>query len=499
MIQTRNTGWLRVRRSGVTMLSVALLAAAGGAAQADGQTFSVLHNFSGPDGAAPQSVLIMDSSGNLYGTTANGGSGGYGTAFKLDSSAALTPLTNLSTSSGDGYSPYAGLVLYAGNLYGTTYQGGSSYCGTVFKIDSNGVLSTVYNFPGGADGAHPAAALIADGAGNLYGTTYSGGTGYGTVFALNLSTGTLTWTHALSYNDGANPEAGLVLDSTSGNLYGTTYFGGSYGQGTVFTITTSGAGFAVLHTFSGADGGNPYGGLVRDSSGNLYGTTVYGGTAGYGTVFKLETSAVLTTLYSFTNGTDGGNPNAGLAIDRAGNHYGVAEHGGNSTATGCQGGYYSPPGCGTVFELTSSSGNYSFKVVHTFTYGDGANPLAGLFIDSTGNIYGTTLYGGTPSSGNPYGTVFKIQAESPQAMINALINQVNALLQSGALNSGQDNSLVAHLQQALNMLGKSNTTPTIAHLQAFVNEVQGLENAGALTPTEAQSLIDAANAVIALL
>ena len=510
MILTRETGWIRFRPaqerrcrsvwSGVAMLSVALLAGAGGAAE--GQTFSVLHSFSGPDGAAPQSVLVMDASGNLYGTTANGGSGSYGTAFKLDSSATLTTLANLSTSSGNGYSPYAGLVLYAGNLYGTTYQGGAYYNGTVFKIDSNGVFSTVYNFPGGADGAHPAAALVADAAGNLYGTTYGGGTGYGTVFELNPTTGTLTWTHALAYGEGANPYAGLVLDSVGGNLYVTTYYGGTYGQGTIFTLTTSGTGFTVLHAFSGTDGTNPYGGLVRDSSGNLYGTTAYGGTAYAGTVFKLDTSAVLTTLYSFTNGTDGESPYATLAMDSAGNLYGAAEYGGNTSATGCLGSYYTPPGCGTVFELTKSSSTpptYSFKLVHTFTYGDGANPFAGLFIDPTGNLYGTTLYGGTPSSGNPYGTVYKIAAESPQAMILALIGQVNALLQSGVLNSGGANSLVTHLQKALSTLGKSNTTPTISHLQAFINEVQGLENAGALTPTEAQTLIDAANAVIALL
>ncbi len=512
MILARNTAWIRFRSaqegqcrsqwSGSAVLSVALLVVAGAAAPVHGQTYSVLHSFGGSDGAAPQSALIMDTSGNLYGTTANGGSGNYGTAFKLDSSATLTTLANLSTSSGDGYGPYAGLVLYAGNLYGTTYQGGAYYNGTVFKIDSNGVFSTVYNFPGGTEGAHPAAALVADTAGNLYGTTYSGGTSNGTVFELNPTSGTLTWSYALSYSDGAFPEAGLILDSTGANLYGTAYFGGTSGQGTIFTLTTSGTGFTVRHSFSGNDGGNPYGGLVRDSSGNLYGTTVYGGSTGYGTVFKLDTSAVLTTLYAFTNGADGANPNAGVVIDGAGNLYGVAEYGGNTSATGCQGSYFAPPGCGTVYELMASSSNpptYSFKLVHTFTYSDGGNPFAGLFIDPTGNLYGTTLYGGTPSSGNPYGTVYKIAVESPRAMILALIGQVNALLQSGALNSGRANSLVTHLQKALSTLGKSNTTPTISHLQAFINEVQGMENAGALTTTDAQSLIDAANAVIALL
>jgi uncharacterized repeat protein (TIGR03803 family) len=257
---------------------------------------TVLYTFVGtPDGAGPLG-LIQDASGNFYGTTDAGGdstnySSGAGTVFKLDTTnkeRVLYRFTGLS----DGYSPQAGMVRDSkGNLFGTTYRGGDPTCGyygcgIVFELDSSGTESVIYTFTGGADGDDPVDALDKDGS-NLAGTTLSGGTyGLGTVFTVDQS-GTETVLHNFTGKpDGSGPAANVVRDS-KGNLYGTTYGGGDYNLGTVFKIDTTGKETVVYSFGNGADGKAPFAGLTLDSAGNLYGTTFEGGDANMGTVFKV--------------------------------------------------------------------------------------------------------------------------------------------------------------------------------------------------------------------
>jgi uncharacterized repeat protein (TIGR03803 family) len=265
-------------------------------------------------------------------------------------------------------------------------------------------LTTLYSFPGPlSDGAELRGGLIADAAGNLYGTTYGGGSGngYGTIFKLP-PTGTEIVLHRFTGADGAGPASALIADA-AGNLYGTTTYGGPY-YGTVFKLTLNPDGtytHGVLHNFAGypSDGTSPHD-LNADAAGNLYGATTGGGGSacgadnlGCGTVFKLTPNPDGTysesMLYSFTGDRDGAGPAAGLLTDAAGNLYGTTSEGGGSRA--CL------TGCGTVFTLTPNlDGTYGESVLHRFTGGsDGQTPYAGLIADAVGNLYGTTYAGGS--------------------------------------------------------------------------------------------------------
>jgi uncharacterized repeat protein (TIGR03803 family) len=367
------------------------------------QTFKTLYEFTGADGAYPAADLLLDKAGNLYGTTVIGGTSGSGTVFKLDSNGNETVLYNF-TFVPDGALPTAGLMRDdAGNFYGTTSQGGSSCCwGIVFKLDVAGKETVLYRFTGGADGWYPNARLIRDDAGNLYGTTTYGGYGsnlasYGTVFKLD-SNGNYTVLYTFTGGaDGANPSAGLVQDD-AGNFYGTTTYGGASGWGTVFKLDSNGN-YTVLHSFSGgADGCWPTAGLIRDKAGSLYGTTSWCGTSRGGTVFKVDSTGNETVLYSFIDDLGyQANPFADLVQDNAGNLYGTTVWGGA---------YHR----GTVFRVDR---NGNMKVLHEFTGGaDGGNPYAGLAQDKAGNLYGTTTSGGSSSGGYwGGGTVFKLLSE----------------------------------------------------------------------------------------
>ncbi|MGH6847527.1 MAG: choice-of-anchor tandem repeat GloVer-containing protein [Methylocella sp.] len=316
---------------------------------------TVMHSFTGrpSDGSGPLAGLIADSSGNLYGTTDVGGASNEGTVFKLSQGGTETVLHTF-TGGSDGAFPQAGLIAdSSGNLYGTTQDGGALGQGTVFRLSPGGTETVLYSFcpsfPSCSDGAIPHAGLIADSKGNLYGTTFGGGAatgcggfgGCGVVFKVSPG-GTETVLYSFTgTDDGANPQAGLIADS-SGNLYGTTEFGGGlstqdcpFGCGVVFKLSPSGT-ETVLHSFAGgSDGVNPLAGLIADSSGNLYGTTSY-------TVFKLSPGGTETVLYSFKGGiSDGISPAAGLIADSSGNLYGTTEFGGASDA-------------GTVFKLTGT-------------------------------------------------------------------------------------------------------------------------------------------------
>jgi uncharacterized repeat protein (TIGR03803 family) len=360
------------------------------------QTFTTRHSFDGTDGAAPAAALVQDTDGNLYGTTAADGTYGDGTVFKVTRSGRLTTLYNFCSETGctDGDGPTAALLQDSdGNLYGTTAGGGTHGDGTVFKITRWGMLTTLHSFDGySTDGAYPVAALVRDTDGNLYGTTYFGGAntcngyGCGTVFKITRS-GTLTTLHSFDGTDGAYPIAALVQD-TDGNFYGTTQKGGAKGDGTVFKVTRSDT-LTTLYNFcseSGCkDGALPWAALVQDTDGNFYGTTAGGGAKGDGTVFKVTRSGRLTTLHSF-EGTDGQWPTAALVQGTDGNFYGTTPIGGAN-------------GDGTVFKVTRSG---RLTTLHSFDSTDGAAPVAALVRDTDGNLYGTTVLGGADS----YGTVF---------------------------------------------------------------------------------------------
>lgn len=353
-------------------------------------TETVLHSFGGgTDGTNPQAGLITDSAGNFYGTTSGGGAGSGGTVFKITATGTETVLYSFAGST-DGREPQANLVMdSAGNLYGTTYYGGISDEGTVFKVTPAGAETVLHSFVGGTDGMYPMAGLVMDSAGNLYGTTYEGGLQTaGTVFKISPG-GTETILYSLP--NGADPEAGLVMDS-AGNIYGTTKTGGTSGRGSVFEISPSGT-ETLLYSFGGAaDGAYPLAGLVMDSAGNLYGTTYEGGSNNQGTAFKISAAGTETVLYSFAGGTtDGANPQASLIMDSSGNLYGTTYNGG----------VYSE---GVVFKI-SPTGTETVLYPFGFASPDGANPQAGLVMDSAGNLFGTTYSGGSYQ----FGTVFEIK------------------------------------------------------------------------------------------
>lgn len=372
-------------------LWVLFLAAAVTIPSAQAQTYRVLYSFKGtPDGAAPFAGLIQDATGNFYGTTAEGGANRKGTVFKMNAAGKFKVLHTFAGP--DGATPFGGLIRdQARSLYGTTLYGGDHDLGTVFKLDPAGHHEVLYSFSG-ADGAYPQSGLIRDGAGNLYGTTALGGASdFGTVFKLDNA-----GNHQLLYSfpggfsgpDGAAPFGGVIRDA-AGNLYGTTNSGGLYGWGTVFKLGPSGD-FEVLHTFSGSDigsdGAAPFSDLIRDSAGNLYGTTRDGGQI-WGTVFKLDASGNYQVLHRFSE-REGGSPDARLVQDAAGILYG----------TNCGGG---AKGWGTVFKL-DTAGNY--RVLHTLSVPEGICPTGALTRDAAGNFYGTNGDGGAFLRG----TVFKL-------------------------------------------------------------------------------------------
>jgi uncharacterized repeat protein (TIGR03803 family) len=221
-----------------------------------------------------------------------------------------------------------------GNLYGTTADGGTNFDGTVFRITTKGALTPLYSFTGGHDGTFPEATLVQASDGNLYGTTYQGGIsnnipGYGAVFRITTN-GVLTPLYSFTNgSDGSYPVAGLV-QASDGKLYGTTSEGGTNGYGAIFRITTNDL-FTRFYSFAdGPDGADPEAALMQASDGNLYGTTYEGGTNGYGGIFRITTSGTLTSLYSFTDGHDGADPLAGLVQANNGNLYGTASGGGTN-------------------------------------------------------------------------------------------------------------------------------------------------------------------------
>ena len=377
------------------------------------QTYTVLYNFcSQPnctDGSTPYSSLIKGPHGNLFGTTAEGGnackSTGCGTVFELTPDGIYSVLYNFKGSP-DGSVPIEGLFRdSAGNLYGTTAIGGTGDNGTIFEITTSGSEKVLYRFTGGNDGYSPQGPLVQDSKGNFLGTTYGGGPYYcfegytcGTVFELTPKGKLKTIYSFTGGTDDGEPAGRLVL-SPRGKLYGTTAQSEDLGPmpGTVFEVTPSGN-FTTLYSFLGLkDGGSPLDGLIQDSAGNLYGTTFYGGklacydgiSNGCGVIFEITETGKERVLYRFGGKADGGYPIGGVVQDAQGNLYGTTSLGGDLT---CGNG----AGCGVIFKKPKIGKEV---VLHVFSGSDGEFPSAALFLDSKGNLYGTTPYGGANNGG----------------------------------------------------------------------------------------------------
>jgi uncharacterized repeat protein (TIGR03803 family) len=363
----------------------------------DGSAFETLHELTPfPLGTDPKSEPISRAAdpSSVYGTTVGGGAHGFGTVYRVGTDgSAYAVLHNFTFS--DGARPSSHLVEGPdGLLYGTTSAGGTgSGPGTIFKIDPAGTTLTTIHFFSGTDGSTPSAALIVGADGFLYGTTESGGgvsSNYGTVYKVATDgTGFLTL-HSFGGSDGWNPR-GRILQADDGNLYGTTVYGGANGVGTVYRMDTSGSNFATLHDFATTDGANPYAGLIQAPDGFLYGGTWVGGDASVGTLFRIDTAgSVLTTLHSFST-SDGVGPEAALLLATDGNLYGTGIVGGAGACLS---------GCGTVYRIGTDGGG--FATVYTFQPGSGDGATAGLTQGVDGSLYGATESGGAGNGGVIY-------------------------------------------------------------------------------------------------
>lgn len=431
----------------------------------------------------PSTSVVMDSRGDLYGTTASGGASDNGSVFRLsrDKKGNWNYETLYSFVGGsDGSLASSGLIFVgAHKLYGTTASGGvisgktlcphQSGCGTIFELtpNSGGVWMerVLHEFTGGRDGSEPVASLFSDGAGNLYSTASGGGGGgcgfvlggCGALLKLSPVTGGKWSSHVLYEfvaSDGMDPQVALTTDS-SGNFYGVTNAGGKgnnceFACGTVFKLTRSTSGNwirTVLYSFTGinGDGAFPKGNVTFDTAGNLYGTTQFGGAKGMGTVFELMPSSgggwKIDILYSFAGGSDGVYPTAGLIFDSAGNLYGTTSGGGVGYSS-C--GF----GCGTVFKLSPSGNAWKETVLYSFTgaNGDGVIPVASLILDDAGNLYGTTSFGG--GSGNcgngGCGTAFQLSRSQKgwtETVLHAFGSNSDGASPLGSLNLDETGDL----------------------------------------------------------
>jgi uncharacterized repeat protein (TIGR03803 family) len=384
-----------------------------------------------PDGAFPLGSLVSDGAGNFYCATTGGGRNSYGAILKFSANQngrwAETVIYAF-TGGVDGRAPQGSLVFdRLGNLYGTTTGGGGTGNGTVFRLSPNQggawTEEILYSFQGGADGSQPASTPVFDAAGNLYGTTQNAGvcvpSGYcgGTVFKLTPNQGN-TWSESPIYSFPVNQDqlgptlpSGVTFDS-SGNLYGTRYFGGTLGWGAVFELTPNPDGSWTENTpynfTDGLDGGNPTGGVTFDSAGNLYGEASRGGSFacpeyGCGVIFKLAPSPSggweYAVAYTFDgiDGRKGTAPYGGLVFDTVGDLYGTTNTGGDLTCFGFD------FGCGTVFRLILSADGATLKIMAEFDGVDGAFPVAGVIVDKAGVVYGTAEQGGNLNCEPPYG------------------------------------------------------------------------------------------------
>ncbi len=375
-------------------LALCLAAFSPAPARASGDTLATLHAFSAtanghnPDGANPVSAVTLDGQGHLYGTTNSGGTSGFGTLFEYDlATHTFTTLVDFTKSNGSR--PQAAVTLDGqGHLYGTTAYGGGSNKGTVFAYDlSSGTLTTLVTF-NGANGSDPTASVSLDGAGHLYGTTYAGGSkNDGTVFEYDLASSTLSTLVTFNGSNGASPLAGVTLDG-QGHLYGTTDIGE-----TLYKLNLATHTLTTLFTFTSSTGQAPVASVTLDGQGHLYGTCSIGGINGRGTVYKFNLATrSLTMLINFTGSNGEEFPRAPITLDAKGILYGT-------TAGGSAGIY------GAVFKFNPATHYLTTFVTFKNRDFNGENPEAGVTLDGSGTLYGTTANGG---SANGSGTVYEL-------------------------------------------------------------------------------------------
>jgi uncharacterized repeat protein (TIGR03803 family) len=375
-------------------------------------TTNVIFSCEEDEGEYADTDLETDSVGNIYGTTVLGGDFGGGTVFQLSPTPNGWVHTVLYSFTGgaDGGEPYKGVTLDRDdNLYGTAVTGGSGSCeggcGVIYKltnIKGTWTQKVIHAFTGGDDGSGPGSRVTVDRAGRIYGMTPTGGAnGLGTIYKIGpLSSGASTFKviHAFTGGaDGSSGSAGRMI-LRDGHLYGAATTGGSNGSGVVFELTPRALGgwdFRTIYTFQGQpDGSFPYGALLFDDSGNIYGTTYYGGANGIGAVYKLSPQPVgewtEEVIHSFQQGTDGNSPISNLVFDKAGNLYGTTSEGGL--------------GRGVIFKLAPvAGGNWTETVVHAFEGPpDGGFAYNGMVVDAFGNFYGATVHGGENDDGSVY-------------------------------------------------------------------------------------------------
>lgn len=375
--------------------SLALLASAAMAPARAGSE-AVLYSFTnGTDGSGPYAGVTADNAGNLYGATQLGGNGGgLGIVFKLSRTGVLTTL-HAFTGGADGEIPQGTPVLRGNALFGTTQanliNGSGSAGGAIYEVTTSGMETTLASLTGKLGnryGFGPAAGLLRIG-NEYYGVTAFGPqTANGAVFQINAA-GKMKLLHVFnSYSEGIVPFGTLVADA-SGNLYGTTDTGGAFGDGTIFKVTPQGTATVLYNFAGGSDGSAPVDGLVFDSQGNLYGTTTAGGTYNNGTVFELTASGTEKVIYTFLGEPDGASPSSPLVINSNGQLVGTTTAGGKLDA-------------GTVFAVTPAGVETQ---LYSFTGGaDGGSPYSGLLINKAGHYIGTTFAGGAKN----YGTVYEI-------------------------------------------------------------------------------------------
>ena len=380
------------------------------------------------DGQVPM-ALIQATDGNFYGVTQGGGTNGVGTFFRLTTAGVETVLYSFAGGTADGAYPWGLIQGSDGNFYGTTKEGGvqtcslpnsggsgttTAACGVLFQVTSTGAESIVYFFTGQSDGSIPTGRLIQAGNGSLYGTAEFGGlvntscpSGCGVVYQIppGGAESALYSFKGTAASDGQAPTS--VTQGTDGNLYGATISGGPGNFGTIFALTTGGT-ETVLHSFLGtSDGSSPAAALIEGADGSFYGTAIFGGTAGAGTIFNVTTAGVETTLYSFTGSPDGAIPTGNLLLASDGEFYGATDDGGNVTTCNS--------GCGTVFSLTTTGQEsilYNFPAAGTTTSPVAPEP-GGLIQATDGNLYGITLGDGQYG----YGTVYRMNFSGTKTVI----------------------------------------------------------------------------------
>ncbi len=477
---------------------------------------TILHSFAGADGSLPDAGVIRDSAGNLYGTTAYGGASGWGAVYKIDPSGNETVFYSF-TGGADGANPESSLASdSAGNLYGTTYYGGSATGGVVYKLDKTGHETVIYYFGENLyDGSRPQAGVVLDPAGNLYGRTTFGLGGFGGVYKIDPNgnetvlaaieapsgssgvaldsagnlylnegspgslsgaiykltpTGQLTVLYTFSGKlDGGQPMANPILDSV-GNLYGTTLGGGPANLGVVYKLDPSGD-ETVLYSFVGStDGAVPIGNLTRDSSGNIYGATAYGGIANVGIAYKLNSTGQETILHSFTGGTDSGYPAGGLVSDSKGNLYG--------SLSGNAGGISLCCGNGAVYRISASG---QLKIMYRFRgKPDAAQPRAGVILDPTGNIYGTTYSGGASN----LGAVYKITPGGSETVLMSFGGAYGIEPMAGLVRDAQGNLYGTAADSGdlgAGVVFKLDTAGNVTVLHSFAGGADGASPAAGVT------------------